>query len=467
MWGYREGRASGTFFSLFTFLFAMLLGGFLEFGALLFGEHLVDAYLGGVHLARDFGLKLSLAVEEWIQIFGLIALSFHIDDYAVAYGLLTGTEFVDALARLLGDGFKFAFLVVGEVADNLGDVGTLTLTTVVGRFLSRYSESKKKCQGEEKKFFHCFFVLIVHFIVRVFFVKVVDGVLGSRFDRRVVIVVGNGDHHRSNLLFVVGGGGSGTDVDNNKAHDSGGGSEGCPWYPTDSADNGLGGRLQIGVLAHFSHDTVHHVDLFGAGLLRELFQLFVDIHFLLVLYLFGEVFLGAEDERFHLGKGALHDFSNLVVGEILEGVEYEGCALFVLEVSNGGAEGFHLLVVDDLLLGVAVGGHLFWRVLPFVAADKALPFVQHLADDIDCDAVDVRTQLRVETEAGKGHVELNEDLLCHFFHLESGAAEFVGEVGHNLLVAPHDERVLLGVSCEDSLDDFLVFHCLESLLGTT
>lgn len=136
-------------------------------------------------------------------------------------------------------------------------------------------------------------------------------------------------------------------------------------------------------------------------------------------------------------------------------------------MSDGGAEGFHLLVVDDLLLGVAVGGHLFQRVLPFVAAKDTFAFVQHLADDVDSDAVDIRAQLRVETEAGKGHVEFDEDLLCHFFHLKAGATEFVGEVSYNLLVTPHDERVLFGVSYEDSLDNFLVFHCLESLLGTT
>ena len=137
------------------------------------------------------------------------------------------------------------------------------------------------------------------------------------------------------------------------------------------------------------------------------------------------------------------------------------------EVSDGGAELVHLFLMDDLLLGVAVGGHLFRRILPFVAAKDAFAFVQHLANDVDSDAVDIRAQLRVETEARKGHVEFDEDLLCHFFHLEAGTAEFVGKVGHNLLVAPYDERILLGVSCEDSLDNFLVFHCLESLLGTT
>ena len=123
--------------------------------------------------------------------------------------------------------------------------------------------------------------------------------------------------------------------------------------------------------------------------------------------------------------------------------------------------------MDNLLLGIAVGGYLIRQILPFVAADKSFGLVQHFADDIDSDAVDERTQLRVETETRKGHVEFDEDLLCHFFHLEAGTAEFVGKVGHNLLVAPYDERILLGVSCEDSLDDFLVFHCLESLLGTT
>ena len=146
---------------------SLLLGGFLEFSALLFGENFVDAHLGTVHLTRDFNLEFSFAVEEWIEVFGLVTFSFQKVFYAIAHGSLAGAKFVDALAGIVGDGVKFAFLFFSEVTDKLGDIGTLTLTTVISRFLSQHSESKEKGQSEEKYLFHCFIVLIaiihIHF----------------------------------------------------------------------------------------------------------------------------------------------------------------------------------------------------------------------------------------------------------------------------------------------------------------
>ena len=70
-----------------------------------------------------------------------------------------------------------------------------------------------------------------------------------------------------------------------------------------------------------------------------------------------------------------HDIGNLLVGEILKGVEYQRCALFFLEVSDGGAELVELLPMDDFLLGIAVGRHLFAGILQLVATDKALALI--------------------------------------------------------------------------------------------
>lgn len=60
----------------------------MELVALLFGEDFVDADLGGVHLARYFGLNLGGAVEEGVEVFGLVAFAVHVEGYAVVDGLL-------------------------------------------------------------------------------------------------------------------------------------------------------------------------------------------------------------------------------------------------------------------------------------------------------------------------------------------------------------------------------------------
>ena len=121
-----------------------------------------------------------------------------------------------------------------------------------------------------------------------------------------------------------------------------------------------------------------------------------------------------------------------------------------------------LLLVDEFLLGVALVGGGLGAVVVLVAADEALGFVHHLADDVDGDAVYEGTQLRVEAEARQGHVEFDEDLLGDFLYLKLVAAEFIGQVGHDLLVFLHDEGVQFGLACQYSLYYLLVFHGLKS-----
>lgn len=102
----------------------MIAGGVAE-GQPLFGfEDLVDAELGGVHLAIDGHLESCFALEEREYLFRLVAFAFHEEMDAVADGLLLLAEGIDALLGVAADIVYLAFLDDAEVADDVADFMT-------------------------------------------------------------------------------------------------------------------------------------------------------------------------------------------------------------------------------------------------------------------------------------------------------------------------------------------------------
>ena len=137
---------------------------------------------------------------------------------------------------------------------------------------------------------------------------------------------------------------------------------------------------------------------------------------------FCQVLFSSENEALHFAQAALHDLCYLQVGEVFEAVEYQGGTLLVSEVTNGSAQLFYLLAVDNLLLRVTVVTADFRQMLHTVGRYEAAGFAQLLADGVDRDSIDERAQFRVEAESGQGNVELDEDLLGHLLDVKTRAA---------------------------------------------
>ena len=96
------------------------------------------------------------------------------------------------------------------------------------------------------------------------------GVEGGGFDGSIVVVVGDIGEHGGDTVVVVGAGAEEGEVDYEEDEDSGSGGIGDRCQAEGlSCRRGLAVD-EVGMLSGMSHDSVDHIDLAGAGLLREL-----------------------------------------------------------------------------------------------------------------------------------------------------------------------------------------------------
>ena len=120
----------------------------------------------------------------------------------------------------------------------------------------------------------------------------------------------------------------------------------------------------------------------------------------------------------------MHHFCDIVVGEVVEGIEDKCCALLVLEFANGLVQQSCLFLLQHLVLA-RIHALSQWVGNDWVVGDDAAVTLNHLGDDIDGDAVYESTQARCVSETRKGCVELYEDLLRYLVNIKLVAYEFV------------------------------------------
>lgn len=171
-----------------------------------------------------------------------------------------------------------------------------------------------------------------------------------------------------------------------------------------------------------------------------------------------QIFASTEDERFHFGDGALHDVGDVVVGEVVEGVEDQGCALLGMEAADGLVELALLLVGDDGLLGIERGRRRVGEIGLVGEGDDAAVVLDFLADDVDSDAIDESAQFRLELETWEGIIEFDKDLLGQFLDIVFYPAHLEAEVGNDGLVFLHYFLIAIDIACQYVAYDLFFVH---------
>lgn len=160
----------------------------------------------------------------------------------------------------------------------------------------------------------------------------------------------------------------------------------------------------------------------------------------------------------------MHDLGYFVVGELVEGVENECCALFLFKEPDGVVQLSVALLLDDVLFdGRLVGGGQ-WKLVDS-ACEETFAMFDFLADGVEGDAVDEGAQFGLVAETRECGIEFNEHLLCELFDIDVGSAEFVAEVCHDVLVLVDNLGVAVDVTVEDvAYYLFLVVHSVETVI---